>query len=224
MSQIGSFLMSNIGLKILMAVSGILMSLFLLAHVAGNLIILVSPEAFNEYAHLLTSNKALLYSAEAGLVAVVALHIFSAIVLSRRNRAARPQAYAYKKNTGLSRRSWASSNMIWTGSFIVIFLVFHILHFKFGDYVETEQDGVVMRDLADTVVAGFSNPWTVAFYVFALILILMHLRHGVRSAFASLGLESLRWAPAIQKTSDLFVFAVMGAFILIPLWILILGV
>lgn len=223
MSQWGNFLWSNIGLKILMGISGILLSLFLLAHVAGNLIILVSQAAFNEYAYLLTSNKLLLYGAEAGLIAVVLVHIASAIVLTRRNRRARPQPYAVKTNTGRSRRTWASSNMIWTGSFIVIFLVYHIWHFKFGDYVETTQDGIVMRDLAVTVVTSFQHWPTVLFYLVALILILLHLRHGVRSSFASLGLENSKWAGVIKKGSDLFSIGVMVAFMVIPLWIFFFG-
>jgi len=223
-SRLAGVFLSSIGLKVLMAVSGLLMSLFLLGHVIGNLAILMSVEAYNEYANFLTGNKPFLYTAEAALIGIVLIHIFAAIALTRKNRSARPEAYAVRQNSGISRRSWASYNMIWTGGFIVFFLVVHLLNFKFGDYVETEIDGVVMRDMAHNVTTSFANPLTVGFYVVAMILILFHLLHGVRSTFATLGLESRAWARAIEVGTKTLVYAIMLGFCLIPLWIYFIGV
>ena len=108
MLKLKLFFESLIGLKLIMAVTGILLCLFLLTHVAGNLTILIYPELFNAYAFNLTSNKAFLYAAEVGLASIFILHIFAAIKLTLMNRRARPVAYQFQSNTGKSRRSWMS--------------------------------------------------------------------------------------------------------------------
>lgn len=213
------FFKSNIGLKFCMAVSGTLLCLFLLVHMAGNLLILADAQVFNDYAYALTKNKILLYVAEAGLLGIVGLHIVAAVVLARRNRAARPQAYQVKTNSGLSRRNWFSSNMIITGGFVVFFLVYHINHFKFGPEYQTVQNGVPMRDLARLVEHEFTEAYEVILYVVAMLVIAFHLFHGVRSLFATFGAESGKSMRLIQAISYSFVVLVMGGFILIPLTI-----
>lgn len=202
-----------------MAITGFLLALFLLVHMAGNIVILVSQEAFNKYAYALTSNKALLFSAEAGLIALLGIHFVASVVLTRRNKKARPQRYEYRENTKKSRRTWASSNMIITGLFILLFLVVHLLNFKFGEEVMIEQDGVLMRDLAYNVIASFQKPLEVAFYVIAMIMIAMHLSHGFRSAFGTLGLETSRTEKILKRISQVYLVVVFGGFIFIPLGI-----
>lgn len=224
MQRFTSFFKSNIGLKVVMGVTGILFATFLIAHVAGNMLLLVSPELFNKYAYALTSNKALLYTAEAGLVGILVAHIVSAAILSKRNRAARPQSYAKKQNSGRSRRRWWSSNMGISGLFILFFIVVHLLNFKWGPYFTTVVDDTEMRDLAKLVISDFQQPVKVAFYSIAMVLIAMHLMHGVRSAFATLGLESPRYERPLYFIARFWAVGVMGLFLLIPLWIYFIGV
>ncbi len=216
-TRVCSFLASSIGLKIQMAITGTLLSLFLLVHMAGNMLILVSPESFNSYAHALTSNKLFLYTAEAGLIALVLVHIVVAVALTRKNKKARPVPYVVKQNSGRSRRSWYSSNMIITGLFVVFFVSYHLLHFKWGTSYTTIQGEGEIRDLARLVIEEFAQPMEVAIYVIAMLVIGFHLLHGVRSLFATYGLETNRTHCLIYAVSRLFVFVVMGGFTLIPL-------
>lgn len=222
--KICSFLNSSIGLKIVMAVTGLLLSFFLLAHVAGNLLILVSPELFNEYAYTLTSNKLLLFSAEAGLIAIFVAHIIAAVKVTKRNRAARQSRYQVKANSGRSRRTWYSSYMAVSGLFLLVFIIIHLLDFKFGEETMIVQNGVEMRDLASLVIHEFSETGESLFYVVAMLLLATHLLHGVRSAFATTGLEYPKLSKAIRGLVNLFVVAVIGGFITIPVWIYFIGV
>ncbi len=205
-----------------MSLTGMLMALFLLVHMAGNLMILVSHEKYNEYSHLLTSNKALLYSAEGGLIVLVLLHIWMAIKLTRWNRASRPIPYVAKTNTGRSRRTWWSSRMGLTGTFVLLFIIFHLWHFKFGTNFGIVQNNIEMRDLARLVHEDFQTfyAWI---YIAALVVIGMHLAHGFRSLFSTLGLENSRWERCVLRLTQIYVLVVFGGFILVPLAIWIQG-
>jgi len=206
-----------------MASSGMLLALFLLAHVAGNLVILLSASKFNEYAHMLTSNLPLLYAAEAGLIAITLIHIAVAIQITRMNKTARPIAYQVKQNTGRSRRWWGSSNMGITGTFILLFIIYHILHFKFGANYTTIENGVEVRDLARLVFEEFKEPFEVGLYVVAMILIGMHLMHGFRSIWDTMGLNDSKRDCLIKNATRLYVVLVFGGFLAIPLWIFFFG-
>ncbi len=224
MSKIKLLFNSLIGLKLIMALTGILLCLFLLTHVAGNMTILIDPDLFNAYAFSLTSNKTFLYTAEAGLIGIFLLHIYAAIKLTRLNRRARPVPYEFESNTGRSRRSWMSSNMGLTGTLILLFLIFHIRNFKFGDVMMTEVHGIEMRDLAFNVIKDFQQPIYVWIYVLAMVVLIWHLLHATRSFFATLGLENSKTLSISQNFSRVFVILVGGGFILIPLWIYFVGV
>ena len=206
-----------------MALTGLGLSLFLLAHVAGNLIILVSTEAFNQYAFTLTSNLALLYTAEAGLIALFVVHIWMAIQLTRRNRASRPVPYYKVTNTGRSRRFWGSSNMAISGFAILAFVVYHIMHFKFGPSYPIMQGETEMRDLARLVFEEFAKPSQVAIYEIALLLLGTHLWHGFRSLWDTLGVGTSKCDRMIKCITRAYVLVVIGGFMIIPLWIYIAG-
>lgn len=201
-----------------MSLTGLGLSLFLLLHVAGNLMILADPLKYNEYSHMLVTNP-LLLPAEIGLIILVALHIYMAIRVSRRNQAARPIAYEVKSNTNRSRRWFGSSNMGITGTLILIFIIYHINHFKFGASIPTVQSGVAMRDLASLVIAEFHETDEVVIYVIAMIVIMLHLLHGVRSVWETIGVATTVWDKFFLWLSRIFVVGVMGGFILIPLMI-----
>jgi succinate dehydrogenase / fumarate reductase, cytochrome b subunit len=191
-------LSSSIGSKFLIAFTGISLLIFLVAHLAGNLLFIAGPDAFNEYSHALVSNP-LVYVAELGLLAVFALHIIKAVALVAGSYAARPQRYAKrtwaKTKNDRSRKSVASSTMILTGTVMLLFVVTHLATFKFGPYYETP-DG--LRDIYRLQLAVFSSPAYVAFYIVAMGIIVFHLWHGVSSALQSFGVNSPTWSPRLQ--------------------------
>lgn len=184
---------SSVGKKALMGLSGLALVLFSIAHLSGNLSLYSrSGENFNRYAAFLHSFGPMVVVAEVGLVFLFGAHILTGILVSRANRAARPGRYKMEVSKGgPSFSSPASKNMIITGSVLLAFVVVHILQFRFGPGVEqgyvTTVDGKQARDLHKLVVEVFANPLWVGFYVFAMALFGMHLRHGFWSAFQSLG-------------------------------------
>src|SRR5437762_1440818 len=126
MNILSNIFKSSLGKKYVLAISGLIMFLFVIAHLAGNLQIFLGPEAINRYGHFLQSNPELIWSARVGLLLMVGLHIWSAISLSVENKAARPQAYAVYRPVG---SSYASRTMLMSGLIIFVFIIYHILHF-----------------------------------------------------------------------------------------------
>ena len=188
---------SSIGSKFLIAFTGLSLLVFLIAHLAGNLLFIAGPHAFNEYSHKLVSNP-LVYVAELGLVAVFLLHIFKTVALVGSSYSARPDGYvkrrwAKTKNSN-SRKSLSSSTMIFTGTLLLFFVVTHLVTFKYGPYYETPEG---IRDLYRLQLAVFSNPAYVAFYIVAMGVIVFHLWHGASSAMQSFGVSSPTWTPRV---------------------------
>lgn len=188
---------SSIGSKFLIAFTGLALLVFLIAHLAGNLLFIAGPDAFNAYSHALISNP-LVYVAEFGLLAVFAPHIIKTVALVAGSRAARPQPYAKrrwaKSKNDRSRKSVSSSTMILTGTVTLLFVVTHLATFKFGAYYETPEG---IRDLYRLQLAVFSNPGYVAFYIVAMGVIVFHLWHGASSAMQSFGINSPTWTPRL---------------------------
>jgi len=213
MSPLLRFLSSSVGTKILVALTGLGFAAFLVTHLAANLLVLVDAHAYNEYSHKLTSNP-LIYIAEAGLAALFLVHAFKAVFVTLRNRQARGDGYAVKKRAGhTSRKTWASTTMILSGLWLLLFVVIHLKTFKFGPWYETP-DG--MRDLTRLVREVYGEPLHVVFYVLSMVVVGLHLSHGLSSAFQSMGLEHPRYNGLIRGTG-LTVAIVMGlGFALIP--------
>lgn len=214
---------SSVGSKFLIAFTGWALAVFLIAHLAGNLLFIAGPEAFNEYAHMLISNP-LVYVAEAGLLVIFLLHIYKTVTMAMANRAARPSRYAQKtwatRKNDRSRKSLASSTMIVTGIILALFVVTHLLTFKFGAYYESAEG---IRDLYRLQLAVFSHPGYVVFYVIAMTLLSFHLWHGVSSAAQSLGIDNPTWTPRIVFIGRaLTVFLGLG-FALLPVYTFLLG-
>lgn len=205
-----NYFFSSIGKKQVMAITGLGLCGFVISHLLGNLLILVGPDAFNTYAHTLTSNK-LIYVAEAGLVAMFVLHIILAATLRVQNSQARPVKYYLKRKTGKGE-TFASQTMIYTGLILLVFVVLHVMNFKYGTHYDTTVNGVAMRDLYKLVIEYFSNPLYVAWYVFAMIAIGVHTSHGFQSAFQSLGLNHPKYTPRIKDASKIFGIVVAVGF------------
>jgi succinate dehydrogenase / fumarate reductase cytochrome b subunit len=204
-----SFMMSSIGKKTVMAKTGLALCGFLITHLIGNCLIFVGADQFNLYAHTLVSNPAI-YIAEAILVILFLSHIFMAVKLVIENKVARPIGYAMKKATG-GGATFASATMPYTGFIILIFLVTHIMHFKYGTNYSTVVDGVEMRDIFRTVIEYFSSPIWVVWYVVAMTTLGIHLSHGFQSAFQSLGFNHPKYTPIIKCVGILFsIFIAIG--------------
>lgn len=214
---------SSIGSKFLIAITGLFLLIFLAAHLAGNLLFIVGPEAFNEYGHKLISNP-LVYVAEAGLLAIFALHIFKTVAMVAGSFAARPQGYAKrtwaKTKNDRSRKSVASSTMILTGTITLLFVVTHLLTFKFGAHYQSPQG---IRDLYRLQLEVFSSPGYVAFYIVAMLLILFHLWHGASSAMQSLGVNNPTWAPRFIAGGRLLAVVLGLGFAMLPVYTFFVG-
>ena len=217
MSQLSAFFRSSIGRKALMAVTGLLLIGFLIAHVSANMLLLFDHDAFNAYSHKLVTNP-LIYVAELGLLVLFVAHLAAGILTERGNRKARPVGYGMRQNAGgTSRKSLASSTMIFSGVLALLFVPLHIWGFKFGTYYEsTTHPGT--RDLARLVVEEFQNPFVVGWYVFAMVVLGFHAFHGIGSALESLGvtLNQRNWLKLGGRTLALLIFA---GFTIIPIGI-----
>lgn len=215
---------SSVGSKVLIAFTGLSLVLFLVAHLGGNLLFLLGPDAFNQYSHRLVSNP-LIYVAEGGLLAVFVVHIIKTTWTVVSNRRARPDRYAVrawaKTKNPRSRKSLSSTTMILTGTLTLLFVVTHLITFKFGTYYETS-GGV--RDLYRLQLEVFSSPVYVVFYLVSMAVILFHLWHGVSSAAQSLGVNTPRWTPRLVTLGRVLSVLIAGGFFVIPIYTFLLTV
>ena len=221
-SAVNHYFRSSIGRKQLVAITGLLLCGFLVSHLIGNLLLLVSSDAFNLYAHKLISMGPLLYIAEAGLTVIFFVHLGLAMKLNMENMKARGK-YQMKTKTGRGT-TFASSTMPYTGLVLLIFLVLHLIQFKYGSYYETTIGGVVMRDLTRTVMEYFSSIGGVIWYSFAMICAAIHTSHGFASAFQSMGWNHGRYFKNVKRLGYIYAIAVGGGFALISIWCHVKGV
>ena len=209
---------SSVGTKLLIGLTGLALFAYLVLHLAGNALIFAGPETFNEYSHALISNP-LILPIEIGLLAIFLLHVYKAVTNYVANRAARPAGYAMKKYAGhTSRKSVASSTMIWSGLVIFFFIIVHVRQFKYGAWYQTA-GGSPIRDLARTEFEVFSHPLWVAFYVVCTLLVGLHLRHGISSGFQSLGLDHPVYTRRLTIWGVVFAVIIGGGLAFIPVWV-----
>jgi succinate dehydrogenase / fumarate reductase cytochrome b subunit len=179
---------SSLGKKYVMAITGFLLFLFVIVHMAGHLQVYLGREPMNAYAELLKSRPGLLWTARGGLFVIAVLHIISALQLAAENRAARPEPYAEGKPIA----SLASRTILLSGLIIFAFIVYHLMHFTFGvtnpDFMDLH-DALGRHDVFTMVVEAFRNPYVSAFYIISMGLLCLHLSHGVSSLFQSLGIR-----------------------------------
>jgi succinate dehydrogenase / fumarate reductase cytochrome b subunit len=215
-----NFLGSLITTKLIIGVTGILLFAYLILHIAGNLMVFLGPETFNTYSHALISNP-LVVPVEIGLLVVFLIHLFKAVKMTFQNQSARPAKYTKKELAGgASQKSLASSSMVVTGLAILIFVPIHVWTFKYGPFYDLG-DGV--RDLYRLEVENFSSPIAVTLYVIMMVLVGLHLWHGVPSSFQSLGLSGPRFTPLIRKVGKVSAALIAGGFIVITLWVFLVG-
>lgn len=214
-------LCSTIGSKFLVAITGVLLIGFLIAHLAGNLLIYRGADAINQYARALKDLGPLLWVMRIGLLTIFVIHIGLALRLKRRNAAARPEKYRFENTV---QATLASRTMVLTGLLILAFVIYHIAHYTLG-LIQT-RDGVNFLNLKDSlgrhdvysmVIAGFSNVWVTASYIVAQIVLGFHLSHGTSSMFQTLGWNSPRFGSLIEKSAIIFTIALVAGNISIPL-------
>jgi len=209
---------TSTGNKVLIALTGLMLIAFLLFHLAGNLLVFAGEKTFNTYSSVLGGNALFVNTFELVLLAIFLVHIYKTVRNFGANRNARPVAYHNKEWAGKpSRKSAASSTMIVTGSILLLFVVLHLKHFKFGGAHE-HPGGLYGLEMAT-----FANPLMVIFYVISMVIIGFHLSHGFWSAFQSLGLTNARYTPRLILLSRVLAAIIAGGFIIIPIWALFVG-
>ena len=211
---------NSVAKKAIMAVSGIIMVLYLIVHMIGNLKAFSGAEAFNSYSGWIRTvgNPALpgetvLWIIRLVLLAAVVAHFWAAISLWRQAKRARPNGYVTKKAVA---QSYASRTMRWGGVIVGLFIVYHILDLTLGVANPEGHDSTPY----DRLVASFSNPIATAVYVIALILLGMHLRHGIWSATQTLGQSNKRREKTVNLFALVFSVVLIGGFLLIPFSVL----
>ncbi len=217
---------SSLGKKYIMAISGGAMFLFVIAHLLGNLQIFLGREAINRYGHFLQSNMEIVWPARLGLLLMLVLHVWSAIKLTAENRAARPVTYHHYE---VVAASYASRTMMMSGLIVFFFIVYHLLHFtvQVREINWTGQNFLELHDAKDRhdvygmMVLGFSNRWVSLFYVIAMALLSLHLSHGVRSMFQSLGWKKRGYAGTIDGFATGIALFIFLGYISIPISVLL---
>ncbi len=223
---------SSLGSKYVMAVTGLLLICFVLAHMAGNLLIFAGKDALNGYAHALEEKPPLLWTARVILLAIFVLHIVLGIRLTRDNMRARPVRYVCE---GTIQANWASRHMLLTGLVILAFVIYHLLHFTLGitdptHFKRNTLDVPLYRpldpaarpeyDVAAMVVGGFRQPLVSLAYVVATVFLALHLWHGATSWFQSLGLNGRGYDKVINRVGPVIALIVLIGNCSIPLAIL----
>jgi len=224
MARFARLYRTSIGAKSVMAVTGLLLFLFLIGHLAGNSLIFKGRDAINSYAQGLKNLGPLLWVIRIGLLAVFLAHVATAIKLGAANKEARPMPYA-KEDT--VQATWMSRYMMLTGMVVLAFVVYHLLHFTFhqfgprGQMVEILADGTTRTDVYGMVVAGFKSPLITISYVVAHIFLLLHLLHGVSSLGQTLGWNHETVTPLVRKGLPAIAVLIVVGKLCIPLSILL---
>jgi succinate dehydrogenase / fumarate reductase cytochrome b subunit len=211
-NRLQRMLNSSIGLKIIMALTGVILSGFVLVHMLGNLQVYQGAEALDAYGKLLRKEPALLWTFRLVLLSAVGLHIWAYLALTRMNQQARPQAYQARK---YKESSFASRSMTITGPLILAFIIYHILHLTTGTVHPDFQEGAVYHNL----VAGLRGIVGVI-YIVAMIMLAFHLWHGVWSMFQTLGAPEDRYRSLGRRFATIFTVLVTLGFATVPLAVL----
>jgi succinate dehydrogenase / fumarate reductase cytochrome b subunit len=215
---------TSIGRKIVMAITGQAMVLFAVIHLLGNSSIFGwLPGGINAYAHHLHSMPApIIIGFRLGLLAFACVHIWFGIQLTIENRGGRPQQYAVKS---VQKASFASENMIWTGCLLLAFILYHLLHFTF-QVVSPESAALThpvngVPNVLGMVVAAFQKMSVTLIYAGAMVVLFLHLSHGIQSFFQTLGWSNDRVQPFITKAGTLVALALFFGYAAVPLSILL---
>lgn len=222
-SRVWNTVDSPIGLKVVVALTGIGLIGFVIAHMLGNLQIFAGADALNGYAAKLKDLGILLWAARIGLLAAFVVHIAATIRLSLKNRQAQPERYAKRKYAASSS---ASRTMVISGLVVLAFVIFHLLHFTFGVVQPSSYDLVDAEgrhDVYSMVVAGFQNWFIVAVYAIALTILTLHLSHAMFSVVRTLGGRVGNDSSNLKRAAQITAVLIVAGFLSVPLAV-ILGI
>lgn len=223
-----AFLLSSVGAKVIMALTGFALWAFVIVHLIGNLQIFGEPEAINSYGVWLRAlgHGTLVWIARAGLALAFVVHIFFGIRLAVKNRAARPVAYAHHKKL---KTNVAATSMAVTGTLLLVYLVFHLAHTTWGlvlpEYhtVTTLKDGTETHDIYSMMSKGFQLPWLVVIYLMGQVILLAHLIHGTASLWQSIGFHHPVWTPVLSITGRAVAAVIVVLNVAMPLYFFFRG-
>lgn len=213
------FALSSVGAKAVMAITGLGLWLFIVGHLAGNLLMWAGQDAMNHYAEALKGNALLLWGTRSALLIGFPLHILSAIRASRLNTAARPIGYVVPIKTPATL---GGRTMMYTGLLLLAFLLYHLAHFTW--HLTNPGDVTLLPngqpDVYSMVIRGFSVLWISAIYIVGQLLLAQHLSHGIYSLNQHLGLWGRSWTPFVRTAAVTIGWGVAIAFISIPIGVL----
>ena len=208
---------SSLGMKIVMAATGVILFGFIIGHLIGNLQIFAGPEVLDSYARFLKEKPEVIWTARVTLLASAGLHILTAMQLTIRNCSARPIAYRLHR---YDEASYAARTMVWSGPIIGLFVIYHLLHFTVG-IVHPSQPDFRAEAVYANVVSGFQQ-WPVAlFYILAVLSLGLHIAHGVSSMFQSIGLNHPKYEPSIRRSAVVLSSVIVAGYVSIPIAVLI---
>src|SRR3954454_21394169 len=211
MSRLRLLWQSSVGKKSIMAVTGLIWVAYLVTHVLANLLVYQGPVRINAYSALLHGTGGALWAARLVLIAALVLHVVAAVQLAGRQYEARPSGYAGGREPQVS--TWASRTIRWGGALILVFLVYHILHFTVG----TAHPDFIDGDPYHNVATGFHNPIVVAVYLIAMAAVGLHLYHGIWSSGRSLGMSQPSPRPLRRSLALALALLVWLGFTVIPI-------
>ena len=215
MGWLSDRLSSSIGKKFLMAVTGILLLLFLLLHLFNNLLVFLGPEIFNANVARLEAIKPAVRVIEIILLVIFVLHIFNALKLYFENRKAKPKKYAV--NAGKDNSTFYSRFMTVSGIIILIFLILHLSYFwRLYNFGEHPADGSL--PYYAIIENAFTDPLMSLFYIIAMVIVGFHLNHAFQSAFQTMGWEHKKFTPTIKKVGSIISIVITVGFISIPVF------
>jgi succinate dehydrogenase / fumarate reductase, cytochrome b subunit len=211
MNRLQLFWSSSVGKKVVMAISGLIMLLYLITHVLANLLVFQGPTRINAYSAFLHGTGGALWVARLVLLAALVLHVIAAVQLAGRRQEARPIGYAAGREPQVS--TFAARTIRWGGALILAFLIYHILHFTSG----TAHPDFVEGDPYHNVTTGFRNPIVVIVYLVAMAAVGLHLYHGVWSSGRSLGISPPSPTPLRRTVAVVLALTIWLGFTVIPI-------
>jgi succinate dehydrogenase / fumarate reductase cytochrome b subunit len=216
-----AFYQSSIGKKYVVAVTALLLILYVLGHLVGNLQIYLGQDRINAYAKFLHDLGPILWVVRVILLAAFVIHIVATIQLAQENRLAKPQKYAV---AGYQRSTMASRTMIVSGLIVLCFVIYHLLQFTLQvtdpEFREVH-DSIGRHDVYRMLILGFRHPLVSLFYVIALFLLTTHLSHGFASVVQTLGINNRKIAYFVSTGGQTLAWVVFAGYISIPVTILL---
>ena len=221
MTKLLSHWQTSVGRKQIVALTGLLLIGYLIIHLAGNMFIFLGPAAFNHYAEKMASLRPGLYIVEAFLLYVFIVHIWITAALVWQNYKSRSIPYRVYEPSG--ERSWATRLMPYTGTLLLIFVIWHLMDFTF---IDKHGPRSILSDgqsygLYGVVYNSFASPLNSGFYILAMMAVGFHLSHGVQSLIQTFGFNHPRYTPLIKRISNYFAIFIAFGFSSIPIYVLV---